>query len=62
MTTTTHCLHAMEDRQIFLDILRLLWFDTMQGRWGFVKFYDTIDLAVLRAELSNQSTGTLRRP
>ena len=47
----------MEDRQIFLDILRSLQFDTMQGLWGFVKFYDTIDPAILRAELSNQGCG-----
>ena len=47
----------MEDRQIFLDILRSLEFDTMQGLWGFVQFYDTIDLAILREELSNQGYG-----
>ena len=37
------CLHVMEDRQIFLDILRSLEFDTMQGLWDFVNFYDSID-------------------
>ena len=47
----------MKDRQIFLDILRSLQFDTMQGLWGFVKFYDTIGPAILRAELSNQGYG-----
>ena len=31
------CLHVIEDRWIFLDILRSLEFDTMQGLWGFVK-------------------------
>ena len=31
------CLHLMEDRQHFLDILRSLEFDTMQGLWGFRK-------------------------
>ena len=51
------CLHVMEDRQIFTDILRSLEFDTMQGLWGFVKFNDTIDPAVLREELSIQGYG-----
>ena len=51
------CLHVMEDRQIFLDILRSLEFDTMQGLWDFVKFYDSIDPAVLREELSTQGYG-----
>ena len=51
------CLHVMEDRQIFIDILRGLEFDTLQGLWDFVKFYDTIDPAVLREELSIQGYG-----
>ena len=32
-------------------------FDTLQGLWGFVKFYDSIDPAVLRGELSAQGYG-----
>ena len=51
------CLHVMEDRQIFLDILRSLEFDSMQGLWDFVKFYGTIDPAVLREELGTQGYG-----
>ena len=51
------CLHVMEDRQILIDILRVLEFDTLQGLWDFVKFYDTIDPAVLREELSVQGYG-----
>ena len=47
----------MEDRQIFIDILRCLEFDTLQGLWDFVRFYDTIDPAVLREELSIQGYG-----
>lgn len=50
----------MEDRRIFLDILRSLNFDTMQGLWGFVKFYDSIDPAVLREELSIQGYGFMK--
>ena len=51
------CLHVMEDMQIFLDILRSLNFDTLQGLWGFVKFYDSNDPAVLREELITQGYG-----
>ena len=51
------CLHVMEDRQTFLDILRSLNFDTLQGLWGFVKSYDSIDPAVLREGLSIQGYG-----
>ena len=50
-------LHVMEDRQIFIDILRGLEFDTRQRLWDFVKFYHTIDPAVLREELSIQGYG-----
>ena len=32
------CLHVMEDRQIFLDLLRALGFDTLQGLGGYIKF------------------------
>lgn len=51
------CLRVMEDRQIFLDILRSLELDMMQGFWDFVKFYDSIDPAVLREDLSTQGYG-----
>ena len=51
------CLHLMEDLQICIDLLRSLEFDTLQALWGFVQFYDTIDLAVLREELSIQGYG-----
>ena len=34
----------MEDRQIFLDMLRSLEFDTMQGLWDFVE--NTIQLTL----------------
>ena len=37
------CLYSMEARQIFLDILRAFRFDTLEGLWHFVKFYDTLD-------------------
>lgn len=51
------CLHVMEDRQIFLDSLRSLGFNTLQGLWGCVKFYESIDPALLRGELSTQGYG-----
>ena len=47
----------MEDRQISLDILRALGFDTLQALWGFIKFYDTIDPQVLFTELGTQGYG-----
>lgn len=48
------CLHVMEDRQIFLDILRALGFDTLQGLLDFIKSYDMIDPQVLFTELGTQ--------
>ena len=45
---------------MFIDILRSLNFDTLQGLWGFVKFYDSIDPAVLKEELSIQGYGFTR--
>ena len=50
-------LQVIEDRQIFIDILRGLEFDTLQGLWDFAKYYDTIDPAVLREDLSIQGCG-----
>ena len=54
------CLHVMEDRHIFIDLLRSLEFDTLQGLWDFFKFHDTIDPAVLREELSSQGHGFIK--
>lgn len=51
------CLHVMEDRQIFIDILRSLESDTLQGLLDFVNFYDAIDPAVPREELIIQGYG-----
>ena len=51
------CLYVMEDRQVFLDILRALGFDTLQSLLEFIKFYDTIDPQVLFTELSTQGYG-----
>ena len=45
------CFYSMEARQISLDILRALRFDTLEGLWGFVKFYDTLDPYVLLKQL-----------
>ena len=51
------CLHLMEDRHIFLDLLRALGVDTLQGLWGFIKFYETIDTQVLFTELDTRRYG-----
>ena len=36
------CLYSRETRQMFLDILRALRFDTMECFCDFVQFYDTL--------------------
>ena len=51
------CLHVMGDMQTFIDILRALGFDTLQGLWGFIKFYDSIDPQMLFVELSAHGYG-----
>ena len=51
------CLHMMEDRQILIDILQALGFDTLQDLWGCIKFYDSIDPQMLFTGLGNQEYG-----
>ena len=51
------CLNVMEDRQMSLDILRSLEFDTMQGLWDFVKFHDAVESPVLSSARSSAIKG-----
>ena len=51
------CLCAMEDRQIPLDILKACGYSSLQGLWGFVKLYDSIDPQVLYEEMKLQEYG-----
>ena len=51
------CLYAMETRQILLDMLKALEYDTMEGLWDFVKFYDTLDPYVLLGRLRHLEYG-----
>ena len=56
------CLHVMEDRQIFLDLLWALGVDTLQGLWDFIKFYDTIDPRSCSPNLVRTGTATRSSP
>ena len=50
----------MEARQIFLDILRALRYDALEGLWDFVKFYDTLDPCVLLEQLRRLEYGATK--
>ena len=54
------CLHAMETRQILLDMLKALDYDTVEGLWDFVKFYDTLDPYVLLGRLRHLEYGSTK--
>ena len=54
------CLYAMESRQMFLDMLRALEYDTMVGLWDFVKFYDTLDPHILLGRLRHLNYGATK--
>ena len=56
------CLHVMEDRQIFIDILRALGCDALQGLWGFTKFYDSIDPKCSSSSSARKTVGAPRPP
>ena len=52
--------YSMESRQVFLDILKALKYDTMEGLWDFVKFYDTLDPYVLLRQLRHLQYGATK--
>lgn len=60
--TGSSCLHVMENRIIFIGLLRALGFDTLQGLWGFIKFYDTIGPMFSSPSLALRGTATLGLP
>ena len=57
LTLTANRMCHRKLRQIFIDILRALGSDILQGLWGFIKFYDSIDPQILLTELSTQGYG-----